>query len=331
MYFETALEPVRLKPKHLEQFDLIIVGGGPAGSSAAICAARAQLKTLVLERAVMGGQAGMSYHVENLLGFQDGVLGETLARTIEKQVLGHECYVSFETVEQIVADNSDIPKAVHTNIGHIYYGKAIVLANGLEPKKLEKPFETAFLGRGISYYAQGDAAFYADKEVAVIGGGNCACYAADYLSGFVKHLYLIHHSNTVKSVKTLKEKILNNPKIQCIWDSSLEEVFGIDKVEKIKVVNRMTGQHTWLDVKGVFLYVGRIPPKDFALPGLRTDEKGFVITDECMRSNIRGVYAVGDIRSKQIRQIATAISDGMVAAVNVERDLARKESDSWAS
>ena len=329
MYSETALDPVCLVPKHLEHFDLIIVGAGPAGSSAAICAARAQLKILVLERAVVGGQAGMSYHVENLLGFEDGVLGESLARTIEKQVMTHECYLSFETVEQIVADNSDTPKAVHTNLGHIYYAKAVVLANGLEPKKLEKAFETSFLGRGISYYAQGDAAFYANKSVAVIGGGNCACYAADYLSGFVDHLYLIHSSNTVKAVKTLKEKILNNPKIQCIWDSNLDDVFGIDKVEKIKVVNSMTGQHTWLDVKGVFLYVGRIPPKDFALPGLRTDEKGFVITDECMRSNIQGVYAVGDIRSKQIRQIATAISDGMIAAVNVERDLARKGNNSW--
>lgn len=324
MYFETALEPVHLKPKHLELFDLIIVGAGPAGSSAAICAARAQIKTLIIERAIVGGQAGMSYHVENLLGFQDGVLGESLARTIEKQVLGHDCYVSFETVEQIVADNTDAPKAVHTNMGHIYYAKAIVLANGLEPKKIEKPFETAFLGRGISYYAQGDAAFYADKDVAVIGGGNCACYAADYLSGFVRHLYLIHHSDTVKAVKTLKEKILGNPKIECIWDSTLEEVFGIDKVEKMKVVNRITGQHTWLDVRGIFLYVGRIPPKEFALPGLATDEKGFVITDEYMRTNISGVYAVGDIRSKQIRQIATAISDGMIAAVNVERDLLRK-------
>jgi thioredoxin reductase (NADPH) len=330
VYSETALEPVRLIPKHLEEFDLVIVGAGPAGSSAAICAARAKLKILILERAVIGGQAGMSYHVENLLGYQEGVLGENLARTIEKQVMTHECYVSFETVEQIVADNTMAPKAVHTNTGNIYYAKAVILANGLEPQKLDKPFENSFFGRGISYYAQGDAAFYANKAVAVIGGGNCACYAADYLSGFVEHLYLIHHSNTVKAVKTLKEKILNNPKIQCIWDSRLEDVFGIDKVEKIKVMNSMTGQHTWLDVKGVFLYVGRIPPKDFAVEGLRTDEKGFVITDECMRSNIKGVYAVGDIRSKQIRQIATAVSDGMIAAVNVERDLARKGNELWA-
>jgi thioredoxin reductase (NADPH) len=330
VYSETALDPVRLVPKHLEQFDLIIIGAGPAGSSAAICAARAKLKILVLERAFVGGQAGMSYHVENLLGFQEGVMGENLARIIEKQVLSQDCYLAFATVEQIVADNLQPTKAVHTNLGHIYYTKAVILANGLEPKKLEKSFETSFLGRGISYYAQGDAAFYANKSVAVIGGGNCACYAADYLSGFVDHLYLIHNSNTVKAVKTLKEKILNNPKIQCVWDSTLDDVFGIDKVEKIKVVNGMTGQHTWLDVKGVFLYVGRIPPKDFALPGLRTDEKGFVITDECMRSNIQGVYAVGDIRSKQIRQIATAISDGMIAAVNVERDLARKGNESWA-
>lgn len=323
MYSETIMEPLHLIPKHLEHFDVIIVGAGPAGASAAICAARANLKTLILERAVIGGQAGMSYHVENLVGFPGGVLGEQLAKMMEKQLLGHECYIAFETVEQIVADNADTPKAVYTSFGHIYYAKTIILANGLEPKKLDKAFETTFFGRGISYYAQGDAAFYADKEVAVIGGGNCACYAADYLSGFVKHLYLIHHSNTVKAVKTLKDKILKNPKIQCIWDSSLDDVFGLDKVEKIKVHNRLTGQHTWLDVKGVFLYVGRIPPKDFALPGLHTDEKGFVITDDSMRTNIKGVYAVGDIRSKQIRQIATAISDGMIAAVNAEREIMR--------
>jgi len=322
MISETLVEKEKFRPRNYEDFDLVVIGAGPAGMSAALCACRAKLKTLVIERAVPGGQASTAYIIDNYLGFPGGIFGDALGRKMEEHLDGHGCYYTFETVEDIEFV-SDTQKTIRTNMGHTYKTKAVIIAVGLEPKKLGEPFEAKFLGRGISYYAQGDATFYQDKDVAVIGGGNCACYAAEYLSQYVNQLYLIHQSDSIKAVKSLKEKIVSNPKIQIIWDSKLEDVFGIDKVEKIKIVHRGTSQHTWIDVKGVFVYTGRIPPREILSLNIETDVKGFVVTDDCMRTNVKGVYAVGDIRAKQVRQIATAVADGMIAAVNVERDLQR--------
>jgi len=322
MISETLVEKEKFRPRNYEDFDLIVIGAGPGGMSAALCACRAKLKTLIIERAVPGGQASTAYVIDNFLGFPLGVFGDDLGRKMEEHLAGHGCFYTYETVEDIEA-NADGNKIIRTNMGHTYKTKAVIIAVGLEPKKLGESFEAKLLGRGISYYAQGDASFYQGKDVAVIGGGNCACYAAEYLSQYVNHLYLIHQSDSIKAVKTLKEKITNNPKIQIIWDSKLEDVFGIDKVEKIKIAHRITEQHTWIDVKGVFVYVGRIPPQEILDLNIETDAKGFVITDECMRTSVNGIYAVGDIRAKQVRQIATAVADGMIAAVNVERDLQR--------
>lgn len=305
-----------------DHFDVIVIGAGPGGMSAALCASRAKLKTLLIERAVPGGQASTAYGVDNFLGFPGGVFGDDLARQMNQHIDAHGIQTAYETVEDIESI-SDFSKVVRTNTGHFYHTKTVIIAVGLEPKKLDQPFETTFLGRGVSYYAQGDASFYQGKDVAVIGGGNCACYAAEYLSQYVNHLYLIHQSNSIKAVRSLKERILSNPKIEIVWDSQLVDVFGIDKVDKIKVLNLVTDQHTWIDVKGVFVYVGRIPPKEILTLSLSVDDRGFVQTDECMRTNVKGIYAVGDIRVKQVRQIATAVSDGMIAAVNVERDLQR--------
>lgn len=322
MISETLVEREKYRPRNYEDFDLIVIGAGPGGMSAALCACRAKLKTLIIERAAPGGQASTAYVIDNYLGYQNGVFGDALGRKMEDHLNGHGCYASYETVEDIEVVSAQ-EKTVRTNMGHTYKAKAIIISVGLEPQKLNHPFEAKFLGRGISYYAQGDASFYQGKDVAVIGGGNCACYAAEYLSQFVNQLYLIHQGDSIKAVRSLKEKIVGNPKIQIIWDSRLEDVFGIDKIEKIKIVNRLNDQHTWIDVKGVFVYTGRIPPREILNLNLETDAKGFIVTDEYMRTNIPGIYAVGDIRVKQVRQIATAVADGMVAAVNVERDLQR--------
>lgn len=319
---ETVTEQTQRSYLNDDTYDLIVVGAGPAGMSAALCASRAKLKTLLIERAVPGGQASTAYGVDNLLGFPGGVFGDDLAKKMNEHVESHGIHTTFETVEDIQS-LAPFEKLVRTNTGHMYRCKAVIVAVGLEPKKLNQPFETAFLGRGVSYYAQGDASFYQGKDVAVIGGGNCACYAAEYLSQYVNHLYLIHQANDIKAVRSLKERVLSNPKIEIVWESALVDVFGIDKVDKIKVQHLVTQQHTWIDVKGVFVYVGRIPPKEILTLSMDVDERGFIQTDEGMRTSLPGIYAVGDIRVKQIRQIATAISDGMIAAVNVERDLQR--------
>jgi len=319
---ETVTEQTQRSYLNDDTYDLIVVGAGPAGMSAALCASRAKLKTLLIERAVPGGQASTAYSVDNLLGFPGGVFGDDLAKQMNEHIESHGIHTTFETVEDIQS-LAPFEKLVRTNTGHMYRCKAVIVAVGLEPKKLNQPFETAFLGRGVSYYAQGDASFYQGKDVAVIGGGNCACYAAEYLSQYVNHLYLIHQANDIKAVRSLKERVLSNPKIQIVWESALVDVFGIDKVDKIKVQQLVTQQHTWIDVKGVFVYVGRIPPKEILTLSMDVDDRGFIQTDEGMRTSLPGIYAVGDIRVKQIRQIATAIADGMIAAVNVERDIQR--------
>ncbi len=322
MIEETLTDLEKLKPSSEEVFDIIIIGAGPAGMSAAVCASRADLKVLVIEKAMPGGECSTAWKIDNYIGFPNGILGETLGKKMEEQLLSHDVAYTCDNVSDIT-DIRESTKVIHTELGYRYKTKSIILAMGLEPKELEASFESQFLGRGISYYAQCDAEHYKNKDVMVIGGGNCACYAADYLSNYAQKVYLVHQFDHIRAVKTLERSIIENPLIDIIWDSKVEEVFGIDCVEKAKVVNISNNQHVWLDVKGIFIYVGRIPSKDHISLELDIDENGFIIADEYMRTNIPGIYAAGDIRSKQIRQIATAVSDGMTAAINVERDLFR--------
>ena len=322
MMEQTLLDREIQLPKNGEEFDLIIIGSGPAGMSAALCARRDHLKTLIIEKALPGGQASTAYTVQNVLGYPAGISGDELAKRMEEHVTNTGIYYAFEAVEDILNVEKDI-KTVKTELGNFYTTRGIIIAAGLEPKQMNLPFEKQFLGRGISYYASADAEIYAGKDVAVIGGGNCACYAAEFLSSIVNRLYIVHKNDHIKAVKDLQDKIMQNPRIDILWNSDLEDVFGLDKVEKIKVRNIVTGQHTWIDVKAVFVYVGRIPSRQILSVHLETDEEGYIITDNCMRTNLRGIYAAGDIRSKQIRQITTAVNDGMIAAINAQRDLFR--------
>lgn len=320
MQEETLTQEEKLTPKEGEVFDLIIIGAGPAGMSAAVCAGRANLKTLVIEKALPGGQISTAFHIDNQLGFPGGILGDDLAKLMEDHIFNYNIFYSCEKVED-VSDLKNGNKLVSTDLNHSYEAKKIIIAVGLDPKKMNSSFENKFIGRGISYFARCDGESYIGKNVAVIGGGNCACYAADYLAQFADQVYLIHRSDQIKAVESLKLKIAENSKITIMWDSDLTEVFGIDKVEKAKITNILNGQYTWIDVKGIFIYVGRIPTKDIINLDLDTDEKGYLITDEYMRTNVKGIYAAGDIRAKQIRQIPTAISDGMIAAINIGKEL----------
>jgi thioredoxin reductase (NADPH) len=322
MIEETQVQYEQLSRQQADYYDLVIIGTGPAGMSAALCAGRADLKVLLIDRALPGGEAATAYKIDNYLGFPEGILGDDLTKRMEAHLDGYNVQFTCEAVEEILNIQEEV-KIIKTDLGATYKTKSIIIAAGLEPKKLNMDFENKFLGRGISYYAQSDVETYRGQQVAVVGGGNCACYAADYLSQFVDSLYLIHRSDSIKAVKRLKEKVLHNPKISAIWNSEITEVFGIDRVEKIKVQNVSVDQHTWIDIKAVFVYVGRIPPSELISMEIDLDENGFIVTDEFMRTNIKGIYAAGDVRSKQIRQIATAVSDGMIAAINVEKDLFR--------
>jgi len=322
MIEEVAVKKEKNIPKDGDSFDIIIIGGGPAGMSAALCASRSKLKLLLIEKTLPGGEAATAYRIYNYIGFPNGILGTELSDKMETQLKDYDVFQSCETIYDI-SSASTTEKLVYTDLGNTYKAKAIIIATGLEPKALETEFERQFLGRGISYYAQSDWELYQGKDVAVIGGGNCACYAAEYLADIANKLYLVHRSDSLKAVNTLQDKVFNNPQIDVIWNTEITDVFGIDHVEKMKLEHIMTGQHTWVDVHGVFIYAGRKPPQDIINLEVEIDEDGYIITDEYMRTNIAGIYAAGDIRSKQIRQIATAVSDGMIAAINAIKDFTR--------
>ncbi|MFC1616841.1 NAD(P)/FAD-dependent oxidoreductase [Candidatus Margulisiibacteriota bacterium] len=318
---ETLPQIKKIAPKNQDNFDVIIIGAGPAGMSAALGAGRADMKVLIMEKTLPGGETSAACNITNYLGFPGGIQGIDLARKMEDHMFNYEIHYTSETAETI-KNISDKEKQITTDFGNSYSTKSIILATGLESKKLNNPSAVKFLGRGLSYCAPCDAPLYKDKNIAIIGSGNCACYAADLLSQYAKKIYMVHTSSTIKAVKSLKKTIMANSKITMMWDSAIETIFGIDNVEKTKIANSLTGQYTWIDVKGIFVYIGRVPPEqDFGIE-IKKDEKGYIVTDEYMRTNVNGIFAVGDIRAKQIRQIATAVSDGLVAAVNAERYVA---------
>lgn len=319
---QPEMEMIRRTPAHNDQFDIIIIGAGPAGMSAALCASRADLKTLIIEKALPGGECSTACEIDNFIGQPNSILGPDLGRKMEAHLFNHDVFYTCETVIDFINIHGPI-KTVTTSLGHSYRTKTIILAIGLEPKRLNAPFEDQFHGHGISYYAQADPTEYNGKNVVVIGGGNCACYAADYLSKYANHVYMVHNYDTIRAVKKLKQKIETNESITIMWNSKVIDVFGVDHVERVCTEHVITGQSTWLDAQGVFIYIGRVPPQDIVRFDIELDEQGFIITDECMRTNISGVYAAGDIRSKQVRQIAPAVSDGMIAAINIERDVFR--------
>ena len=262
MLEDTQVELLKIPPSESDLYDVIIIGAGPAGMSAGVCAARAKLKTLIIEKALPGGECSTACEINNFVSHPGGILGDELGQKMEEQLFSYQVHYSCENVIDI-SDSHSREKKITTDLGKTYQTRSIILAMGLEPKKLDAGFESKFLGRGISYYARCDVDYYTGKDVIVIGGGNCACYAAEYLSRFVNKVTMVHHYDHLRAVNILKEKINNNPKVDIIWNSHVTEVFGIDKVEKAKVVNVTNDQYTWIDVKGIFVYGDEFRPKIF--------------------------------------------------------------------
>ncbi|MGI5901877.1 MAG: thioredoxin-disulfide reductase [Desulfitobacteriia bacterium] len=302
-------------------YDVIIVGGGPAGLTAAIYAARGGLKTAVIEAMMPGGQAAATERIENYPGFIEGIPGFELANIFYKQAEKQGAEFFFESVLSI--DFSENKKIVHTD-RRSFEAKAIIIAAGSKPKLLGVVGEEKFQGRGVSYCATCDGAFFKDKRVAVVGGGNSALEEAVYLTKFASEVNIIHRRKQFRATQIAVEKAQNNPKIKMILDSIVEEIVGQDRTEKLILRNVKTNEKSELAVDGVFIYIGTQPNTKFAANYLQTDETGYIITDELLRTNIEGVYAAGDIRNTPLRQVATAVGDGALAAVQVEKYLATK-------
>ncbi len=296
-----------------KQYDVIIIGGGPAGLSAGIYAARARLATLLIERAAVGGQIINAGIVENYPGYANGVSGVDLTQAMHQQAEKFGLETLYDEVIGIEINGKQ--KVVKTPQGD-FLTKAVIIAGGAERQKLNVPGETAFTGKGVSYCATCDGAFFRDKAVAVIGGGNAAVHEALELTKFASKVILVHRRNELRATKIMQEKLLANAKIQVLWDTVVLEILGDKFVEKLKLRNVKTAKETTLDVSGVFVSVGSQPATGYLKGLLNLDAVGAIVTNDKLETNVPGIFAAGDIRSGSIRQVVGATGDGATAAIN---------------
>ena len=300
-----------------DAYDCVIIGGGPAGMTAAIYTGRAKLKTLVLEEKAMGGELVVADIVENYPGFPKGVTGADLTAAMEEQARSFGAEICEVGAKGIELDGS--ARIVHTTDDRTITAKAVIVAAGTENVKLNVKGEKQFTGRGVSYCAQCDGAFFKDREIMVVGGGDTAIGDAIFLTRYAKRIYVVHRRDKLRAEKILQERAFNAPSIEFIWDSVVTEIKGRKTVESVDIRNVKTGGTSSMNVAGVFIFIGTKPNTDFVKDTINLDEGGFIITDEAMATNVPGVFAAGDIRAKTVKQIATAVGDGAVAGFAVEK------------
>lgn len=299
-------------------YDIVIIGGGPAGLSAAIYAARSKMDTLVIERSKFGGQTATTDEIENYPGSIENCTGPQLVERMRKQA--EDFGTKFEKDEILEVDFTSKIKELKGN-KDIYKAKSVIIATGASPKLAGFKNEIELRGRGISYCATCDADFFTDLNVAVVGGGDSALTEAIYLTKFAESVTIIHRRDKFRGVKSIQEKVFNNPKIKVIYDSVVEEAIGDGILEGLIIKNVKTGEKSNLKVDGCFVFVGYEPISDLFKDKIKMNEAGYIITDEEMKTNISGVFAAGDIRVKSLRQVITAAADGAIAATNAEHYL----------
>lgn len=292
-------------------YDLVIIGGGPAGLTAGLYAARARLKVILIEKIVVGGQIVISDWIENYPGFPEGLSGPDLAQRLTEQA--KKFGLNIENNEAVSVDLSDSVKTIVLNHRTVTT-HTIIIATGASPKKLGVPGEETFYGKGVSSCATCDAPFFKDRIVAAVGGGDTAVKESLFLTKFVKKVYLIHRRDRLRAEMILQERALADEKIEIIWDSVLTGIKGLTNVENITVQNVKTKEEKTLSVDGCFIWVGEIPNTKFLADGVKLDAKGFIVANLNMETSVPGVFAAGDVRNTPLRQISTAVGDGAVAA-----------------
>ncbi|OGW49397.1 MAG: thioredoxin-disulfide reductase [Nitrospirae bacterium RBG_19FT_COMBO_42_15] len=300
-----------------KEYDIIIIGGGPAGLTAGLYTSRARLDTLLIERALIGGQIVTTDKVENYPGFEQGISGPELARQMEAQAKRFGLEITSGRV--VSAEDKGDSKSVRLEDGNEYICKAIIVASGAEPSKLEVEGEDKYRGRGVSYCATCDGAFFKNLKIAVIGGGDSAIEEALFLTKFASDVYVVHRRNELRATKILQERLFANPKIKMIWDSVVEKIEGDDFIKGVLLKNVKTQKKNLLNVDGIFIYVGTRPNTEFLPNSVKLNEKGYIMTDDNMSASVPGIFAAGDIRAKLLKQVSTAVGDGATAAFAAER------------
>jgi thioredoxin reductase (NADPH) len=300
-------------------YDLIIIGGGPAGISAGIYAKRAMMNALLIEKVGVGGQIIKTHMLENYPGFPE-VSGMELMEKMEEHVNKFGLEIKFADVRQI-KDGGNV-KTVVTSDSE-FETKTVIVATGTRPKKLGVPGEDEFTGRGVSTCATCDGFFFTGKDVALIGGGDSAIVEAIFLTKMVNKVYVIHRRDELRAEKINQDRAFKNPKIEFVWNSNLQSIEGTDTVEKVIVKNKLTDEITEIQVGGVFMYVGVEPGTDFVEAD--KDVNGFIITGPDLSTSVPGIFAAGDCRTTLLRQVATAVGDGALAAVSAEHYTAGME------
>jgi thioredoxin reductase (NADPH) len=298
--------------------DLIIIGAGPAGLTAGLYAARARLKTLMLEKLSPGGQVLMTDWVENYPGFPDGISGFELVDKMRRQAEKFDLVIENQEVSRL--ELSPEKKVVVTDKGNLET-RALILTSGATPRKLGIEGEELLTGKGVSYCATCDGPFYRDQEVALIGGGDTAVEEAIFLTRFAAKVHLIHRRDELRATKLLRERVMALDQVNIVWDTVPTRIVGDTEVKGVDLKNVKTGKTSHLPVQGVFVFVGYIPNTELVKGQLELDKWGFVVTNNDMQTSVPGVFAAGDIRSKILRQIATAVGEGATAVFAVERYL----------
>ena len=298
------------------EYDVIIVGAGPAGLSAATYASRSRLKTAVFEKGLVGGQIALSSEIENYPGFENVMSGFELIDKMQKQAEKFEAEFIQEEIKEIKPEGQI--KEVITS-SNTYKAKVVIYAAGANPRKMGVPGEDKFYGRGVSYCATCDGALYRNKTVAVIGGGDSAVEEGIFLTKFATKVYIIHRRDKLRANPITQERAFKNEKIEFIWDSVVEEVTGDQFVNGLNLYNKKTEERRNVAIDGVFVYIGILPTNELLKDKVETDDQGFLIVDKDMKTKYDGLYAAGDVLSKTLRQVVTATSDGAIAAFMAEK------------
>lgn len=300
-------------------YDTVIIGGGPAGYTAALYAARAGLDTVVLEKLSAGGQMALSHQIDNYPGFEEGIDGFSLGEKMQQQAERFGAKTEYAEVTRI--DLQAEPKVLETSEG-VFRGRTVIFSTGANPRELGIPGERELTGKGVAYCAACDGMFYKGKTVAVVGGGNSAAADALLLSRIAKKVIVIHRRDTLRATRIYHEPLQRAENVEFCWNSTVTELLHGDKLTGVRLRNVQTGKETSLDLDGLFISVGRKPATELAKGQLTLDDSGYIVAGEETETNIPGVFAVGDVRTKVLRQIVTAVADGAVAVHKAEEYLA---------